>query len=87
MRLDGLSGVGLSTPHLYETVADFVPDLVLVADQLGIDRFSTVGLSGGAPYAMAAAAHQRALNYTWAFTAARLRRLYADLATRQLVSC
>ena len=49
-------GVGLSTPHLYETVADFVPDLVLVADQLGIDRFATVGLSGGAPYAMAAAA-------------------------------
>ena len=36
---------------------------------------------------MSAAAHQRALNYTWAFTAARLRRLYADLATRQLVSC
>jgi pimeloyl-ACP methyl ester carboxylesterase len=54
-------GVGLSTPHLYDSVADFVPDLELVADQLGIDRFSTIGLSGGAPYAMAAAAvlHER----------------------------
>ena len=37
--------------------------------------------------AMGAAAHQRALGYTWAFTAGRLRRLYADLATRQLVTC
>ncbi len=33
-----------------------MPDLELVADQLGIGRFSTIGLSGGAPYAMAAAA-------------------------------
>lgn len=49
-------GVGLSPSHLYTSVADFVPDLELVADNLGIDRFSTIGLSGGAPYAMAAAA-------------------------------
>ncbi len=47
--------MGLSTPHLYDSVADFVPDLEMVADQLGISRFSTIGLSGGAPYAMAAA--------------------------------
>ncbi len=57
LRIVGLDrpGVGLSTPHLYDSVADFVPDLELVADQLGIERFSTIGLSGGAPYAMAVA--------------------------------
>lgn len=58
LRIIGVDrpGVGLSPPHLYDSVADFVPDLELVADQLGIERFSTIGLSGGAPYALAAAA-------------------------------
>ena len=58
LRIIGIDrpGVGLSPPHQYESVSDFVPDLELVADQLGIERFSTVGLSGGGPYAMAAAA-------------------------------
>jgi pimeloyl-ACP methyl ester carboxylesterase len=58
LRVIGIDrpGVGLSPPHQYESVADFVPDLELVADQLGVERFSTVGLSGGGPYAMAAAA-------------------------------
>ncbi len=58
LRIVGLDrpGVGLSTGHLYDSVADFVPDLEMVADQLGIERFSTIGLSGGAPYAMAVAA-------------------------------
>lgn len=57
LRVVGIDrpGVGLSAPHLYDSVFDFVADLELVVDQLGIDRFSTVGLSGGAPYAMAAA--------------------------------
>ncbi|MEQ1786982.1 MAG: alpha/beta hydrolase [Acidimicrobiales bacterium] len=57
LRIIGIDrpGVGLSPPHLYDSVADFVPDLELVADQLGVERFSTIGLSGGAPYAMAAA--------------------------------
>lgn len=58
LRIIGIDrpGVGLSPPHLYDSVADFVPDLELVADQLGIQRFSTIGLSGGGPYALAAAA-------------------------------
>jgi pimeloyl-ACP methyl ester carboxylesterase len=58
LRIVGIDrpGVGLSTGHLYEAVIDFVPDLERVADQLGIERFSTVGLSGGAPYALAAGA-------------------------------
>jgi D-inositol-3-phosphate glycosyltransferase len=32
-------------------------------------------------------AAQRAQRYTWSFAAARLRRLYADVASRQLVTC
>ncbi len=34
---------------------------------------------------MAQAAAKRAARYTWGFAAARLRRLYADLTSRQLV--
>jgi pimeloyl-ACP methyl ester carboxylesterase len=48
-------GVGLSTPHLYDQLLDFTVDLELALGRLGVDRFSTVGLSGGAPYALAAA--------------------------------
>lgn len=58
LRIVGIDrpGVGLSPAHQYESVADFTTDLERVVDQLGIDRFSTVGLSGGGPYALAAAA-------------------------------
>jgi D-inositol-3-phosphate glycosyltransferase len=37
--------------------------------------------------AMSAAAAERARSYTWSTTAARLRRLYADLTVRTPVSC
>jgi glycosyltransferase involved in cell wall biosynthesis len=33
------------------------------------------------------AAAQRARRYTWSMSAARLRRLYGDLAARRLVEC
>ncbi len=58
LRIVGIDrpGVGLSTAHQYEHIIDFVTDLEIVVDQLGIERFATIGLSGGAPYAMAAAA-------------------------------
>ena len=58
LRIIGIDrpGVGLSTTHLYENIFDFVADLEIVVDQLGIERFATVGLSGGGPYALAAAA-------------------------------
>ena len=58
LRIVGIDrpGVGLSTPHQYEQIFDFVADLEMVVDQLGIERFAAVALSGGAPYAMAAAA-------------------------------
>jgi D-inositol-3-phosphate glycosyltransferase len=37
--------------------------------------------------AMGARAHERARGYTWSTSAARLRRLYADLTARTLVEC
>lgn len=57
VRIIGIDrpGVGLSTPHLYRNLVDFTGDLEVALDHLGVDRFSTVGLSGGAPYALAAA--------------------------------
>lgn len=57
VRIVGMDrpGVGLSTPHLYDRLIDFTGDLELALGRLGIDRFATVGLSGGAPYALAAA--------------------------------
>ena len=51
LRIVGIDrpGVGLSTAHQYEDIFDFVTDLEIVVDQLGIERFATIGLSGGAP--------------------------------------
>lgn len=50
-------GTGRSTDHRYRRVADFGPDVEALADQLGIDRFAVVGLSGGGPYTLAVARH------------------------------
>ncbi|HJR23878.1 MAG TPA: alpha/beta hydrolase [Acidimicrobiales bacterium] len=57
IRIIGIDrpGVGLSTPHLYDSIADHPADVEIVADRLGLDRFSVIGLSGGGPYALAAA--------------------------------
>lgn len=57
VRIIGIDrpGVGMSTPHRYGAMVDFVDDLELAMDRLGVERFSTVGLSGGAPYALATA--------------------------------
>jgi pimeloyl-ACP methyl ester carboxylesterase len=49
-------GIGESTVHLYGHVAEWADDLEVIADQLGIDRFACVGLSGGGPYVLACAA-------------------------------
>lgn len=58
LRIVGIDrpGVGLSPAHQYPSVFHFVADLEAVADRLGIDEFSTIGLSGGGPYALAGAA-------------------------------
>ena len=48
-------GMGDSTPHLYRSVLEWADDVGEIADQLGIDRFGLVGLSGGGPYVLACA--------------------------------
>ncbi|MFZ6005270.1 MAG: alpha/beta fold hydrolase [Actinomycetota bacterium] len=57
VRIIGMDrpGVGLSTPHLYHRLIDFTVDLEIALDRLGLERCAMVGLSGGAPYALAAA--------------------------------
>ncbi|MEX2292901.1 MAG: alpha/beta hydrolase [Acidimicrobiales bacterium] len=57
VRIIGIDrpGVGLSTAHRYHQLLDFTLDLDIALDKLGVGRFSTVGLSGGAPYALASA--------------------------------
>jgi pimeloyl-ACP methyl ester carboxylesterase len=49
-------GIGWSTPHVYDDVLGFAKDLEHLADHLGIGLMHVVGLSGGAPYALAAGA-------------------------------
>ena len=44
-------GYGLSTYKPRRTLRDFPSDIVTLADHLGIDRFSVVGISGGGPHA------------------------------------
>lgn len=58
IRLIGVDrpGIGSSTPHQYPNVLAFADDLRTIADTLGIDKFAVVGLSGGGPYTLAAAA-------------------------------
>lgn len=47
-------GTGFSTPYTYERIIDWADDLKAFADGLGLDKFATVGLSGGGPYVLAA---------------------------------
>ncbi|MET3963382.1 pimeloyl-ACP methyl ester carboxylesterase [Marmoricola sp. OAE513] len=58
LRIIGIDrpGIGTSTPHLYDDILDWTGDLELLADNLGIDTFRVIGLSGGGPYALAAGA-------------------------------
>ena len=56
IRIVGIDrpGVGSSTPYRYGSLLDSVTDLTRVADDLGLERFGVIGLSGGGPYALAA---------------------------------
>ncbi|RNL64370.1 alpha/beta hydrolase [Nocardioides marmoriginsengisoli] len=58
VRIIGIDrpGIGTSTPHLYDEILDWTGDLAVLADNLGIDTFRVIGLSGGGPYALAAGA-------------------------------
>ena len=48
-------GLGLSTPKPGRRLLDWPDDVRQLADQLGLERFSVVGWSGGGPYALACA--------------------------------
>jgi pimeloyl-ACP methyl ester carboxylesterase len=48
-------GVGGSDPHPGRTIVDFADDMAALADRLGIERFSVLGVSAGGPYALAIA--------------------------------
>ena len=48
-------GIGASSPHAYDSILEWAEDVEECIDQLGIDRFGIVGLSGGGPYALACA--------------------------------
>lgn len=58
IRLIGLDrpGIGSSTPYQYDSVSRFADDLRTVADILDINKMAVIGLSGGGPYTLAAAA-------------------------------
>jgi pimeloyl-ACP methyl ester carboxylesterase len=49
-------GYAGSTPHDGRAVADAAADVAAILDQLGLDRFVTLGWSGGGPHALACAA-------------------------------
>jgi pimeloyl-ACP methyl ester carboxylesterase len=57
VRLIGVDrpGTGWSTPHLYGSVLEFTEDLEILLDELGVAETSLIGLSGGGPFALAAA--------------------------------
>lgn len=48
-------GTGASTDHQYRRIADFGEDIETLVDDLGLERFGAVGLSGGGPYVLATA--------------------------------
>lgn len=58
IRLVGVDrpGIGSSTPYQYDSILQFADDLGTIADTLGIDKMAVIGLSGGGPYTLAAAA-------------------------------
>ena len=49
-------GYGTSDRRPDRSVADCIPDVEAICGELGIDRFHTVGWSGGGPHALACAA-------------------------------
>jgi pimeloyl-ACP methyl ester carboxylesterase len=50
------SGYGDRPARPGRTIADVADDVALLADQLGLERFATIGFSGGGPHALATGA-------------------------------
>ncbi len=46
-------GTGSSTNHEYDRILDFAADIEVLADDLELDRFGVIGLSGGGPFTLA----------------------------------
>jgi pimeloyl-ACP methyl ester carboxylesterase len=57
IRIIGIDrpGYGISDYKNGRTILDWPDDVTQLADELGIDRFSVLGISGGGPYAAACA--------------------------------
>ena len=53
-------GYGLSDVHHFDTLAETACDVEAIADALGFERFALIGVSGGGPHAIAAAARLKA---------------------------
>ena len=52
----GRPGYEGSTPRPGRTVADFVPDVIAVLDEIGAAEFVSIGFSGGGPHTLACGA-------------------------------
>jgi len=50
-------GFGRSDPDPGRSMADWAADVAALADELGVDSYGVVGVSGGGPYALACATH------------------------------
>ncbi len=50
------AGYGGSSRHAGRSVSDVAADIAALADSLGVERFSTWGISGGGPHSLACAA-------------------------------
>jgi pimeloyl-ACP methyl ester carboxylesterase len=50
-------GYGWSSPHPNRTILDQVKDVEHLAEQLELDTYAVLGISGGGPYALACAAY------------------------------
>lgn len=48
-------GIGDSTSHSYDSLAEWAADIQAFCNAKGIDKFAVCGLSGGGPYALACA--------------------------------
>ncbi len=58
LRIVGIDrpGVGASSAHLHKGLLDVASEIGEVTEQLGLNRFAMIGLSGGGPYVLACCA-------------------------------